>query len=108
MIEIRKNILIADEATITSITKLVTVRNGTDAEMACTVSGNPLDREDVLWTNQEVKDFNHRAVTQFENGTLTLKFSKATVDDMGKFYCIVNNRIGVEKNASTQLIVERE
>ena len=76
--------------------------------MSCTVSGNPLEREDVLWSNLEVRDFAHRAVTSFEDGTLTLTFSKATVEDMGRFYCIVNNRIGVEKNDSTLLIVERK
>jgi hypothetical protein len=84
------------------------VSSGMDAEMSCTVSGNPLERDDVHWTNQDVKDFAHRHVTSFEDNTLTLKFSKATVEDMGRFYCIANNRIGVEKNASTLLIVERE
>lgn len=87
---------------------MVTVKNGTDAEMACTVSGNPLNRGDVLWTNQEAKDFIRRALMVFENNTLTLKFSEATVEDMGRFYCIVNNGIGVEKNDSTLLVVERK
>lgn len=98
----------SDEASITNITKVVTVSNGTDAEMTCTVSGNPLEREDVVWTNPAVKDFNQRALTSFADNTLTLKFSKATIEDTGKFYCIANNRIGVEKIASALLIVERK
>lgn len=75
--------------------------------MACTVIGNPLDQDTVWWINPNIPDLVKRSNVTFDNNTLTMELRNVTIRDMGLFYCIVNNGIGAEKNATTFLIVER-
>lgn len=82
--------------------------SGSDVEMACTVTGNPLDADDVSWMNTNIIDWDRRAAVTFHNNTSILRLKRVTKRDMGFFYCIVNNGIGAEKNASIRLIVERK
>lgn len=83
------------------------VSNGSDAEMICTVSGNPIESDDIWWVSLHISDWDRRSNTKFHNNTSIFTLSKATVQDMGYFYCIVNNGIGAETNATTRLIIER-
>lgn len=82
--------------------------NGSDVEMSCGVTGNPLNADDVSWINTNIIDWDRRTSITFINNTSVLKLKHVTKRDMGLFYCIVNNGIGAEKNASIRLIVERK
>lgn len=84
------------------------VPNGADVEMACKVTGNPLDSDDVSWINTKITDWDRRTAVTFHNNVSILKVKRVTTRDMGFFYCIANNGIGSEKNASIRLIVERK
>lgn len=98
-----------DEATITNITKILIVGNGSDAELACTVNGNPIESYHVTWEAPDVpNDWNKRSYVSFENNTSILKLVNVTKRDMGLFYCMVNNTIGSAVNDSSRLIIERE
>lgn len=87
---------------------MVTVSSGANATLTCTVTGNPINPDNIWWINPEVPDLDKRSRKTFENNTLTMELDQVTIRDMGVFYCLVNNGIGAEKNASALLIVERK
>lgn len=99
--------IFSDPASILHVSDVVLVAERQTAILNCTVDGNPLSSEHVYWRRD---DFPMAAKTRssFANITSSLTVYNVTLNDMGNFYCVVDNGIGGESNKSAFLVVKRE
>jgi hypothetical protein len=76
------------------------------ATLECTVDGNPLSGEHVTW-KREGFPMETKTTFAFQNITSSLTVYNVTLDDMGKFSCVVDNGIGNESSQYAYLVVKR-
>lgn len=100
-------IFLTDAASILNVTNVVMVGEKESATLECTVDGNPLSTEHVTWKRAGFS-MEKRANFSFNNITSSLTIKDVTVDDMGSFYCVVDNGIGNESSKPAFLVVKRE
>lgn len=103
-----KMYIFSDGPSIVNISNNVIASNGSDAELFCTVSGNPIEAYHVTWVAPHVIGLDQRSQALFENNTSTLKLTSVTNRDAGLFFCVVNNTVGSAVNKSSRLIIERK
>ena len=77
-----------------------------DAQLYCTVDGNPLSEENVTWKAKNFKKLDARTTRKFTNSTSYLLVHSPTREDTGAFQCIVNNGIGNETSKSVHLLIK--
>lgn len=102
------NISVNYAARIISITTDTLVVTGDDAQLNCTADGNPLKVDHVTWRREGFDDMSSRTSTIFRNNTSYLTIHKATKDDIGAFFCVVNNGLGNETTAPAYLLVKHK
>lgn len=96
----------ADAASIVHITDVVLAGERESATLECTVDGNPLTEEHVTW-KREGFAMETKTNFSFKNVTSSLTVHNVTYDDMGSFYCVVDNSIGNESSRAAYLVVKR-
>lgn len=77
------------------------------ATLECTVDGYPLTGEHVTWKRAGFA-METKTNFSFKNITSSLTVHNVTQDDMGSFYCVVDNGIGNESSQPAFLVVKRK
>ena len=98
--------LFADAASILHITDAVLADERESATLECTVDGNPLSGEHVTWKRTDFP-MGKKTNFSFRNITSSLTVYNVTQEDMGSFYCVVDNGIGNETSKPAYLVVKR-
>ncbi|XP_065200592.1 nephrin-like isoform X2 [Planococcus citri] len=94
-------------ASIRKITDVITVGEKETATLECTVDGNPLSTEHVTWKRAGFS-MEKRANFSFNNATSSLTIKDVSLDDMGSFFCVVDNGIGNESSKPAYLVVKHK
>lgn len=98
---------ITDAASILHVTDVVLAAERESATLQCTVDGNPLTGEHVTWKRAGFP-METRTNFSFKNITSSLTVYNLTQDDMGSFYCVVDNGIGNESSKPAYLVIKRK
>lgn len=77
------------------------------AILECTVDGKPLTGEHVTWKRAGFP-METKTTFSFRNITSSLTVYNVTQEDMGSFYCVVDNGIGNETSQPALLVVKRK
>lgn len=81
------------------------VSEGSDADLECRASGNPLTTTTVSWRRAGF-DMEERTVQTTGIGVAYLSVKAITRNDTGSFECVANNGIGEESIERTWLVVK--
>ncbi|KAL0273716.1 UNVERIFIED_CONTAM: hypothetical protein PYX00_006332 [Menopon gallinae] len=100
------NLTVHYPAQIVDVPSTVVVNPEENAELYCTVEGNPLSEGDVTWRNEKMDDLESRTTKSFRNTTSYLLVLSPTRKDAGVFQCAVNNGIGNETVKEVVLLVK--
>lgn len=81
------------------------VSEGSDADLECRATGNPLTTSTVSWRRAGF-DMQERTVLTTGIGVAYLSVKAITRNDTGSFECVANNGIGEESIERTWLVVK--
>ncbi|KAK5640308.1 hypothetical protein RI129_011119 [Pyrocoelia pectoralis] len=106
---INVNITVQYSATIVSISENVIANSQEDATLSCSVEGNPMRDDSIVWKRSDFPDFDARTSVMYDkNGTSYLRITAVTREDLGHFQCTANNGIGNATVRDVLLIVKHK